>query len=428
MNNTSVIIRNQCRVCGREPLLPILSLGDLYVSDFLDPHQDDAAAPKFPLELVLCNESQGGCGLLQLKHTVPHESLYRNYWYRSGMNQTMTDELVSIAKKVESLVVLNDGDYVIDIGANDGTLLRGFSKPGVKLTGFEPARNLAEYNKVGTTHIFEDFFNYQAWQKLFGDKKAKSITAIAMFYDLEDPNAFVSDVAKCLDQEGSFVIQMSYLPLMLSEVAFDNICHEHLEYYSLLSLENLLKRHGLEVFDVELNDVNGGSFRTYIRHQGQGLSINVDPKASERVSKIRKDEESLGLQDRAIYDDFVKKVMDLKNHLTAFISDESAKGKKIYAYGASTKGNTLLQFFNLDSKLITAAADRNPAKWGKKTIGTQIPIVSEAQARSEKPDYFLILPWHFIKEFKNREKEFFLSGGKFIVPLPKFEVLDQSSL
>jgi len=422
MEQKVISSRESCRVCGFKPLAPILSLGDLYVSDFLDPHQDQKPE-KFPLELILCNESDGGCGLLQLKDTVSHESMYRNYWYRSGINKTMTDELVGIAKKVESIVDFKAGDYVIDIGANDGTLLRGFTAHDLNLTGFEPAKNLGEYNHVGTTLIFEDFFNANSWTKVFKDKKAKSITAIAMFYDLEDPNSFIHDVVSCLDKEGVFIIQMSYLPLMLSQNAFDNICHEHLKYYSLLSLENLLKRHNLEVFAVELNDVNGGSFRTYIRHQGGGTELHIPEGASKRVKKMREDEKNLGLQDRQIYDDFVKRIEDLKSKLNIFIKEEVGRGKKVYAYGASTKGNTLLQFYGLDHKLITAAAERNPAKWGKRTVGTNIPIISEEDARKQKPDYFLILPWHFMREFKEREKDFLNHGGKFISPLPTFEVI-----
>lgn len=423
MEQKIISVRNTCRVCGFKSLTPILSLGDLYVSDFLDPHKDQTS-DKLPLELLLCNESSGGCGLLQLKDTVSHESMYRNYWYRSGINQTMTNELIGIAKKVESLVDLKSGDFVIDIGANDGTLLRGYSTPGLNLTGFEPAKNLGEYNRVGTTRIIDDFFNASSWVKVFSDKKSKAITAIAMFYDLEDPNAFIKDVASCLDSEGIFIIQMSYLPLMLSENAFDNICHEHLEYYSLLSLENLLKRHNLEVFDVELNDVNGGSFRVYIRHQSMGKSIRISEGAFERVKKMRDDEKNLGLQNRQIYDDFVKRIIDLKNKLVNFIKEEVSNGKKIYVYGASTKGNTLLQFYGLDNKLITAAAERNPAKWGKHTVGTNIPIISEEETRKQKPDYFLILPWHFLKEFREREKDFFEQGGKFIIPLPEFKIID----
>ena len=421
MKSQIISSRTICRVCGHS-LIPILSLGDLYVSDFVDGDQNDGRE-KFPLDLVLCNEKDGGCGLLQLKDTVSHESIYRNYWYRSGINKTMTEELEGIAHCAETIINLREGDIVIDIGSNDSTLLRGYTTQKIRLMGFEPAKNLMEYARDGVTEIMNDFFNYELWKEKFGDEKAKIVTAIAMFYDLEDPNKFVSDVVKSMDENGIFIIQMSYLLLMLSENAFDNICHEHLEYYSLLSLENLLRRNNLEVFDVELNDVNGGSFRIYIKHVGKGEKINIPAGAGIRLESLRDYEKKLGLSDRKIYDDFVVRVEALKRKIHDFVSGETAKGKKVYVYGASTKGNTLLQYCNLDKNLISAAVEKNSTKWGKKTVCTMIPIISEAQARKEKPDYFLVLPWHFMKEFIEREEEFLKNGGKFIVPLPEFKII-----
>lgn len=407
------IIKN-CRVCGFKNLTPILSLGEMYISDFV---KKENKAEKAPLDLLLCNANDGGCGLLQLKHTISHEQMYRNYWYRSGMNKTMTEELNSIAQKVQLLVNFKAGDFVMDIGANDGTLLRGYSNQEINRIGFEPARNLKKYNKVGTTKVINDFFNYATWKKTFGKAKVKAITAIAMFYDLDYPNKFVGDIVKCLDKDGVFIIQMSYLPTMLSQNAFDNICHEHVEYYSLFSLENLLKRHNLEVFDVELNNVNGGSYRIYMKHKDNKRPV------TKRVVNLRKYEKKLGLNDRKIYDQFVKRINNSKDQLTTFVKNEIANGKIIHVYGASTKGNTLLQFYNLDASLIKAAAERNTDKWGKKTIGTLIPIISEEESRKQKPDYFLVLPWHFFEEFKEREKKFLEEGGKFILPLPKFKIV-----
>lgn len=424
MSQAGIRKNEKCCVCGFSSLSPILSLGELYFSDFIADKDSSAAHQKYPLELVLCNKKDGGCGLLQLKHFVDHEFMYRQYWYRSGINQTMTNELAGIAKSVEAITQLRGGDYVIDIGANDGTLLRSYT-PNAQRIGFEPARNLMPAAREGTTTIINDFFNYEDWFKVFGDRKAKAITAIAMFYDLPDPNKFVSDITKILDDEGVFVIQMAYLPSMLYQNAFDNICHEHLQYYSLLSLEHLLSRHNLEAFDAGLNDINGGSFRIYACQTGGGRSISVPEGASGRLEKLRAYEQELGLDDKKIYDGFVNRVMREKEQLTAFIRQEVAKGKKVYVYGASTKGNTLLQFYNLDNTLIAAAAERNPDKWGRKTVGTEIPIISEEEARSHNPDYFLILPWHFLKEFKEREREFLNAGGKFIVPLPQLEVIGQ---
>lgn len=419
---TQQTVRTNCRVCGATNLKPILSLGDLYVSNFVD----DATASeafKAPLELVLCSAEDGGCGLLQLRHTVSHEAMYRNYWYRSGLNQTMTDQLRDVTKALEKIVTFNAGDHVLDIGANDGTLLRSYVPSGLQRIGFEPAHNLGEWNKEGTTKVINDFFNYEAWKEQIGDVKAKAVTAIAMFYDLEDPNKFVSDVAKILHEDGVFVIQMSYLPLMLSQNAFDNICHEHVEYYSLLALENLMARNNLQVFDIELNDVNGGSFRVYIRHKDGVGKINLLPGSEERLKTMRSNETTQGIHGTEVYKSFVDRVETTREKVSNFIKEETSKGKKVYVYGASTKGNTLLQYFGLDSTLIKAAAERNQDKWGKKTVGTMIPIISEDQARSDSPDYFLILPWHFLEEFKTREADFLKRGGKFIVPLPEFKVI-----
>lgn len=409
-----------CRVCGNARLASIMSLGDLYVSNFID--APDPSENKYPLELVLCNEKDGGCGLLQLKHTVSNEIMYRNYWYRSGTNQTMTDALTEISRTASAIRPLAPKDYVLDIGCNDGTLLRGYGNQFNKV-GFEPAKNLIPVAELSALKVINDFFNKEAWEKDFAGQKAKIITAIAMFYDLDDPNQFVSDVAHCLDQDGIFIIQMSYLPSMLSQNAFDNICHEHLEYYSLLSLENLLKRHHLSVFDVELNDVNGGSFRVYIKHADDGSGIAKKAGADDRLEALRKSERELGLNDEKVYDEFVDRVEKIKKQTVDFIKKEVSSGKKIYIYGASTKGNTLLQYYNLDTSLIPFAVERNQDKWGKKTVGSLIPIISEEQARSDRPDYFLVLPWHFMKEFLQREGAFLEKGGKFIVPLPKFDLI-----
>ena len=422
MNDDRVSVRSTCRLCGKGELAPILSLGDLYVSDFVT-DGNQSRAFKAPLELVFCNPQQGGCGLLQLKHTVSHEAMYRNYWYRSGVNQTMKDALNEIAKTAAGIAGVAPGDYVIDIGANDGTLLRGYSTEGVNLIGYEPANNLEQYNAVGTTKVFNDFFNAAAWNEHFLGKKAKIVTAIAMFYDLEDPNSFIADIASILDDDGVCIIQQSYLPLMLSTNEIGNICHEHLEYYSLLSMENLLKRHDLEIFDVSLNDINGGSFRTYIRHAGKGTKLAVAPGAAERVTTMRAKESKLGLDSYAPYEAFVARVNAIRDASVAFLREQKAQGKKVYGYGASTKGNTLLQYFGIGPDLLVAIAERNKDKWGTKTVGSNIPIVSEEDARAAQPDFFFVLPWHFLPEFQSRETEFLAHGGKFVVPMPEFKII-----
>ncbi len=413
--------KKRCRVCGSTGLVDILSLGEHAVSNFVERDEEAFVAP---LHLVLCNPEKGGCSLLQLKHTaVEPELLYRNYWYKSGMNQTMRDALADITRKIEKLIYFQKGDVVLDVGANDGTLLRAYKSRKIKRVGVEPARNLIKELRRGIDVVINDFFNYESFAKKFGKKaRVKVVTTIAMFYDLEDPNSFVTDIRKVLAKGGIWVNQMSYLPSMLSQNAFDNICHEHVEYYSLTSVENLLKRHGFEVFDVELNDVNGGSFRLYIKYTDDNL-ISPFRNASKRIASLRRKERQAGLDRKKIYQEFAKRVEKIERRATSFIKKEVMAGRVFFVYGASTKGNTLLQYFKLDRTLIKAAAERNPAKWGKKTVSTLIPIISEEEARRQNPDYFLVLPWHFRKEFIDREKDFLKSGGKMVFPLPKFEIV-----
>ncbi len=413
-----------CRACQSKGLVSILSLGNQYVSNFVDePLESQVSAP---LELVLCDPKAGGCGLLQLKYTVHMDVLYDQYWYRSGINQTMRDALKDVVENAKKFVSLKQGDIVVDIGCNDGTLLRAYDVPGIKLVGFDPAKNLLQYSSVGTDKIFVDFFNAPTFEKEFGSHKAKIITSIAMFYDLDDPNAFVRDIQQILDEKGVWVIQMNHLWLMIRDNVFDNICHEHLAYFSLATLEKLLQQHGLEVVDVQTNDINGGSFRAFIAHSKQAKSITV-PGSKERVNQIRESEKAHGLTERKTFEAFAQRVEALKRQCVDFIRKENKNKKTIFAYGASTKGNVMLQYYGLNYKDILAAADRNPDKFGKKMVGGYVPIISEAEARARKPDYFLVLPWFFMKEFIPREKEFLDGGGKFIVPLPQFQVIDSAN-
>ena len=400
-------------------------MGEQFVSGFIESEVEQHG--RVPLDLLLCNPKTGGCGLLQLRHTVSQELMYRQYWYLSGMNQSMRTALADITGRAEETVRLQPGDLVLDIGCNDGTLLRSYRTPGLILAGFEPSVNVSPFARDGATKVINDFFNVAVFQAAFPKQNAKIITSIAMFYDLDDPNQFVSGIAKCLDRDGLWVIQMSYLPSMLDQNAFDNICHEHLEYYSLMSLQPLLERHGLEVADVELNDVNGGSFRIYVRHQGSPV-LRAREGSRLRVQEMEESEKTLKLNEAATYRQFDDRVRSLKQELRRFLETETQQGKRIYAYGASTKGNTLLQYFELHADLIPKVVDKNPDKWGKKTVGSGIPIISEEQGRAEKPDYLLILPWHFLEEFKDRERAYLKGGGKFIVPIPELRIIGADAL
>jgi NDP-4-keto-2,6-dideoxyhexose 3-C-methyltransferase len=246
-----------------------------------------------------------------------------------------------------------------------------------------------------------------------------------MFYDLEDPNAFVADIASVLSKDGVWVIEMHYLPLTLARNAFDAVCHEHLEYYSLASLEPLLARHGLVIADVETNGINGGSLRVYVVHKGSPYA--AVPARRDRVRAMRAGEQLLGHDRQETYEQLGARVRGIGNRLGDWLRRERAQGKEISVYGASTKGNTLLQVFGLDHTLIRSAAERSLEKWGKYTVGTWIPIVSEAEARTHADD-FLVLPWHFLAEMQQRERDFLARGGKLIAPLPEPRVIDSTGV
>lgn len=417
-NRTLIREVDKCRVCGSSELEEVLSLGEQYVTDFVA--EDTRRGLRGPLVLVMCDKAKGGCGLIQLKHTFNHDALYRQYWYKSGISVTMVKALADIVTKAETLIKLNAGDIVLDIGANDGTLLKQYVNKKLMKVGFEPS-NLWELALQENTKIMHDYFGYKSFAKEFGRKKAKIITSIAMFYDLDDPNSFVSDVKRCLAKDGVWIVQMNYLGLMLENNTFDNISHEHLEYYSLKTLETLLKKHHLEAFDIEINDVNGGSFRVYIRHIGS--SLKGSQGSNERIQKQRHYEIVKRLDEKETYLEFARRISIIKKNLNTFLQTENAKGKKIFVYGASTRGSVVLQFAQIDYPLIKAATDKNPDKWGKYIVGTRIKIVPLEEYRKERPDYLFVLPYQFISEIKDQEKSFAENGGKFVVSIPKVTII-----
>jgi hypothetical protein len=316
----------------------------------------------------------------------------------------MRRALRDISENVERLVSLKDGDIVLDIGANDGTLLATYTNPTLRRVGCEPANNLVGLLREVTPHVIHGFWERGAFEQMFPGEKAKVITAIGMFYDMEEPNAFIADAASVLADDGVFVAQLMCLRPMLEKNDLGNICHEHLEYYSLESLQQLFESNGLEIFELQENDVNGGSYRLFARRYRAG-SIPL----ADRFTKQQ-------------YLEFFARVERSKDECVRFIKGEVAKGKKVYVYGASTKGNTILQYYGLTHEWIQGAAERSPEKWGRYTIGTLIPIVTEEEAR-KAADYFLILPWAFLNEFLRREHDWRAAGGRFIVPLPEFQVL-----
>ena len=403
--------------------MELFTLGSLYVSDFIK-DGENPRGDKHELKMMLNEES----GLVQLEKTTPLDVMYGKYWYRSGINNTMRNELKSIANSCLESIEVSDGDVFLDIACNDGTLLSYVPK-NLRRIGIDPADD--SYKKESMKYadeIVQDYFTLENYKNTkFGDKKAKIITAIAMFYDLDDPSSFLDDVIEVLDDEGLFVMQLSYTPLMIIQLAFDNICHEHICYYSLFSLRYILDKKDLDIVDVQLNDVNGGSFRVYIRKKkSDQTKFKTSPYrdvANYRINSILEYENKMNFNKADVYKNFYKKISKLREQTVSFIKKEKSRGKVIWGYGASTKGNTLLQWYGLDSTLIDAIAERSPYKYGLKTVGTNIPIYSEAIMREKQPDYLIVLPWHYISEFKKRETEYLKLGGKFIMPSPKFEII-----
>ena len=405
-----------CRACGSGELIPLFSIGEQYVNDFVD-QENVLAGHVCPIELVLCPR----CSLVQAKHTAPQDFMYtRHYWYRSGVTRTMRDALRDVAEQAGRLIGLREGDVVLDIGSNDGTLLRCYPDDAFKV-GVEPASNMVEEGSQGVDCFIGDFWSHDVLVEHLGREfpGAKVITALGMFYDLEDPNRFIGDVAKALHPEGIFVAQLMCLRNMVDSMDVGNLSHEHLEFYSLRSLRFLYDRHGLEIVDVERNEVNGGSYRIFARLKGS--SVEPFPGAERRVELAEVQDE--GLDDPVFFRRWFSMVEENKRRVVEFIKDAVADGIRVWVYGASTKGNVLLQYYGLDRTIIGGASERSPEKWGKFTIGTGIPIFSEDHARKVAPDYFLVLPYAFVDEFVERESAWRDKGGRFIVPLPHLKIV-----
>lgn len=410
-----------CRSCRSSDLSGVLSLGSQYPVEFPVVGSADNGRTRIPILLQLCH----ACGLVQQAYSAPADSLYRHYWYRSGVTDTMRRALRDVVQQVEDTVDLGPGDVVVDVGANDGTLLRSYSSKVGRRVAVEPAHNMAQYYADSPgIHLVSDYWSKEAYAKA-SSTRAKVITAIGMLYDLEDPNQFLSDVRACLACDGVFVAQLQCLAqtVVLGDVG--NFCHEHLEFYSLRSLVSLFKRNGLEVFDVEENSVNGGSYRVWARHD-----LGDDAPASVmgpgrlggvgRLAEVLRYEESLKLTDTRTYADLYDRMRTQRDRCVDFIQSAVYRGKQVWVYGASTKGTTIAQWYGLDSRTIAAAADKSPEKHGRSIVGTNIPIVSEESFRQCRPDYALIMPYAFAREFAAREAEWVRRGGTFLVPLPKF--------
>jgi hypothetical protein len=402
-----------CRVCGGAHIVPVLSLGDQYLTGVF-PRSTSERITKGPLQLVWCND----CGLVQLRHSYNLEEMYGdNYGYRSGLNGSMVRHLQQKVRFLERLVTPSERDLVIDIGSNDATLLKAYSgahrKVGIDPTG----RKFREFYTQDVT-LIPDFFSARVFRAACPTEKAKIVTSIAMFYDLERPVDFVRDVHDVMADDGIWHFEQSYMPSMLRTNSYDTICHEHLEFYSFKVVVDILRRAGMRVVDVQMNAVNGGSFAVTACKQDGPYKSNTPV-----IDWMLRQEQLLGLETLKPYRDFERRVFEHRTSLKELIESLVADGKRIVGYGASTKGNVLLQFCGFTTEHIECIAEVNEDKFGAFTPGTNIPIVSEKEARALEPDYFLVLPWHFKSSILEREKDYLARGGKFIFPMPEIEII-----
>lgn len=417
-----LIHRTTCRVCGSSALTPVIDLGDQHLQgSFVKPGKELPPLRKIATRLVRCDpmKDEQACGLLQMEHTVPPEVLYSAYWYRSGTNNTMRQHLKGISEEATSLIGKPTG-RVLDIGCNDGTLLNSYA-PQFEKFGIDPSDVAQEIQ--GDINVVQGIFPSEELVDRLQGRKCDIVTSIAMFYDLENPIKFTQGIKDILDAEGIWIFEMSYMPVMLSMTSYDTICHEHLEYYSLAVIEYILREAGLRIFNVALNPINGGSLRCYATH-----ADNFTYKKDEWANNIRamhQAEFDLELDTDKPYKNFQDRIDVHKKELTSLLKGLKKEGKRIHIYGASTKGNTILQWCGIDKRIIDFAAERNPDKYGAHTLGTEIPIISEAESRAMNPDYYLVLPWHFKEEFVEREQEMLKKGTGLIFPLPTIEVVKQ---
>lgn len=402
---------SKCRICGNVQLEPILDLGVQKLTGVFPP-APDADLTEGPLILLKC-VGEDTCGLVQLDRSYDLTEMYgENYGYRSGLNRSMVEHLRAKAKRIQGHGLLQDGDLVLDIGSNDGTSLSFYDASRFTLVGIDPTAAKFRQHYAENIHVIPDFFSADLVRERFPGRKARVVTSFSMFYDLEDPLAFMHEVASILEDDGIWVFEQSYLPMMLARNSYDTVCHEHIEFYALAQIHWMAQRAGLVIGDVEFNDVNGGSFSvTVAKDDGTPL-----PAA---VAELLEQEARDGIASLDTYRSFAQRVDRLRAELVVFVDEARAAGKTVAALGASTKGNVLLQYCGFGSDSIVAVGEVNPDKYGCVTPGTWIPIVPQEELL-HSADYLLVLPWHLRDFFVGSPQ---LAQSTLVFPLPKLEVV-----
>ncbi|MBN1606699.1 MAG: methyltransferase domain-containing protein [Polyangiaceae bacterium] len=403
-----------CRICRSSALADVMSFGEQYLASSFVKSQEHTplSRVKVPLSVVLCE----ACGTVQLREDVDRDALFRDYFYRSATNPMMRDALADVVREIRSTVALSPGDVVLDIGCNDATMLMMYPQELVRV-GVDPASNISWAHVQGKAKIINDFFGREATLRETDGRRCRVITTIAMLYNMADLDGIVGDIASLLTDDGVWCIQLSYLPALLESMSFYDVCHEHLYYFSLATLSALVERHGLRLFHASRNEVNGGSIRVF------AAKADFAPSPTAEYARLLDAEQRLGLGNPQTYHRFFSRVLELKQQVRAYLEARRAEGSTVVGLGASTKGNVLLQFFEIDKHLLPAISERNPEKVGLRTLGTDIEIVSEEQARAMKPSDMLVLIWFFKKELIARERSYLEAGGRLLFPMPTAHVV-----
>jgi SAM-dependent methyltransferase len=413
-------ILQRCKVCGSSALTDVISIAPQFLSPTFtrdNAEEGELARIRVPLTMTLCDRGSNpqGCGLLQLREEVEPDLLYRRYFYRSATSDTMQRDLREVVADICARIALKSGDIVVDIGANDCTTL-GFYPANLRRVGFEPARNIDWSGVDNSIVVINDYFNAAAFRRRFPNETARAVGCNAMLYDLSDPNRFTAEVKSILAPDGLWCIQLSYLPFMLTNMNFYDICHEHLSYYSLASLRRLMERNGLRIVDASTNGVNGGSLRAFVTHADDAAMRTAAGEA--RLAALAEAERALHLEEPQTFRDYFGKIDDLARRVRGFLDAEIAAGRRVFGLGASTKGNVLLQLFGITKEMMPFISERNPEKVGLRTLGTDFELISEERARALEPSAMLVLPWYFKKEIVAREREYLERGGKLLFPMP----------
>lgn len=402
---------SNCRNCRKKNLIKLFTLGNQYFTGKFIKYGDKVK--KAPINLSICKK----CKLVQLKDRYNLKYMYGpDYGYRTGINKTMSLHVKKITKILSKKVNLKKNDFVLDIASNDGTLLNYYNR-NIKTFGIDPVLDKYKLYYKNIDYKKNDFFNKNAI-KSKTKNKFKIITALSVFYDLNNPNKFLKDVHDILDENGLFLLEFADLASLIKLNMFDTICHEHAEYYSTKVLTKMFEKNDLRLLQINKNDINGASKQFLLSKKNSKFKSN-----NKNIINILKEEKLLKLDDPKMYSKFFTKIKKIGKELKTFLDRQIKKNKVIHGYGASTKGNTLLQFFKIGQRQISFISDRNPDKYGLKTPGTNITIISEKKSRSLKPDFYLVLPWHFKKEILKREIKIRKKGTRFIFPLPKLTII-----